>query len=179
MAERNQARLWSMRALFGAICLAVIFWRLLPLDMVPRGWAGPDLIVALAFAWVLRRPEFAPPLLIAALMLLADLLFQRPPGLWAALVVIASEALKSRAAGLRDMSFVPEWLTVASVLVAITLTYRLALSVLLVPQAPLGLSLMELLMTLLAYPLVVLASAFLLGVRRIRPGDAESIGSRT
>lgn len=178
MAERSQARLWSMRAVFAALCLGVIFWRVLPLDMVPRGWAGPDFIVALAFAWVLRRPEFAPALLIAAVMLLADLLFGRPPGLWAALVVGGAEMLRARGPGLRDMTFLPEWLSVASVLVAITLAYRLVLSVLMVPQAPLGLSLMETLMTLLAYPLVVLASALVLGVRKLRPGDAESIGSR-
>jgi rod shape-determining protein MreD len=179
MAERNQTRLWSMRAVFAAICLGAIFWRILPLDLVPRGWAGPDLIVALTFAWVLRRPEFAPALLIAALMLLSDLLFQRPVGLWAALVVVGAETLRARGPGLRDMSFAPEWLAVASVLVAITLGYRLVLSILLVPQAPLGLSLMETIMTLLAYPLVVLASALLLGVRKTRPGDDERIGSRT
>lgn len=179
MAERNRLRVWAMRAVFAAICLCVIFWRLLPLDTLPRGWTGPDLIVALSFVWAMRRPEYAPPLLIAAVMLLSDLLFQRPPGLWAALVVLGAEALKSRAPGLRDMSFAPEWLTVASVLVAITLAYRLVLSVLMVDQAPLGLSLIEMLMTLLAYPLVVLASAWILGVRKIRPGDAESLGSRS
>ncbi|MEB8387804.1 rod shape-determining protein MreD [Rhodobacteraceae bacterium KMM 6894] len=178
MAEQSEIHIWVRRVIFAALCLSVIFWRLLPLDTLPRGWAGPDLIVALAFAWVLRRPEYAPPLLIAALVLLADLMFQRPPGLWAALVLIGSEALKSRAAGLRDMSFVPEWLTVSAVLVAMTLAERTALAILLVPQAPLALSLMQVVMTVLAYPLVVAASALLFRVRKLRPGDAAAMAGR-
>ena len=43
---------------------------------------GPDLLIAFAFAWSLRRPEYVPSLLLALLFLLADLLLQRPPGLW-------------------------------------------------------------------------------------------------
>jgi rod shape-determining protein MreD len=178
MVEQSSLHIWAQRVIFAALCLTVIFWRLLPLDTLPRGWAGPDLITALAFAWVLRRPEYAPPLLIALLVLLADLLFQRPPGLWAALVLLGSEALKGRAAGLRDMSFVPEWLTVAVLLVAMTLAERTALAILLVPQAPLGLSLMQVVMTVLAYPVVVGASAVLFGVRKLRPGDAAAMAGR-
>jgi rod shape-determining protein MreD len=165
-----------MRALFAGLCMAVMFWRLLPLSTVPPGWAGPDLIAALAFAWVLRRPEYAPALLIGAVVLLADLMFQRPPGLWAALVVLGSEALKARAPGLRDLGFGSEWVTVAVTGAAIFLGYRLTLAVLLVPQAPLGLSLMQMAMTVLCYPLVVMASALLVGIRKAKPGGAA--GSR-
>jgi len=160
-----------MRALFALLCAVVILWRLLPLDTVPPGWAGPDIIVALVFAWVLRRPEYAPPLLIGITVLLADLMFQRPPGLWAALVLLGSEALKTRAPGLRDLGFAPEWLAVAGITLAITLAYRLTLAILLVPQAPLGLSLMQMIMTVLCYPLIVLASATLMGVRKARPSE--------
>jgi rod shape-determining protein MreD len=177
MAERPALHLWLMRAVFAALCLAIIFWRILPLSTVPHGWAGPDLIVALSFAWVLRRPEYAPALLIAAIVLLADLMFQRPPGLWAALVVLGCEALKSRAPGLRDRAFGAEWLTVAMVVGSIILAYRLTLAVLMVPQAPLGLSLMQMAMTVLCYPLVVMASALLVGVRKVKPGEAV-IGRR-
>ncbi|MCZ4353973.1 rod shape-determining protein MreD [Roseovarius aestuarii] len=178
MVEQSGIYILARRLIFAAVCLSIIFWRLLPLDTLPRGWAGPDLIVALTFAWVLRRPEYAPPLLIAALVLLADLMFQRPPGLWAALVLIGSEALKARAAGLRDMGFAPEWLSVAIALVAMTLAERTVLAILLVPQAPLGLSLMQMAMTVLVYPLVVAASALFARVRRVRPGDVAAVAGR-
>ncbi|MFX0541912.1 rod shape-determining protein MreD [Roseovarius sp. S4756] len=171
MAENARAHIWAMRALFAALCALVIFWRVLPLSTVPAGWAGPDIITALAFAWVLRRPQFVPPLLIALIVLLTDLMFQRPPGLWAALVVLGCETLKARAPGLRDMGFGPEWLMVGITALGITLLYRLSLAILLVPQAPLGLSLMQMAMTVLCYPLVVMVSSFLLGVRKARPSE--------
>lgn len=175
MAERNLTRLWTMRAVYLGLCLSLIFLRLLPLDTLPQGWAGPDLIVAITFAWAVRRPEFTPPLLIAAVLLLADLMFQRPPGLWAALVLMGSEALKRRAPVLRNLSFPSEWATLATILVAIVIGYRLVLSLLLVDQAPLALSLMQLFLTLAVYPLVVMISGTLFGVRKIRPGEADGL----
>ncbi len=177
MADRSHLNMWGMRAVFAALCLIIILWRILPLSTLPSGWAGPDLIVALSFAWVLRRPDYAPALLIAAVVLLADLMFQRPPGLWAALVVLGCEALKSRAPGLRDRAFGAEWLTVAMMVGAIILGYRLTLAILMVPQAPLGLSLMQMAMTVLCYPLVVAASALITGVRKAKPGQSLA-GSR-
>lgn len=179
MDERGQAYLWAMRALFLTLCAGVMFLRLMPLDTLPRGWAGPDLIVALVLAWSLRRPEYVPPLLIAAVMLLTDLLFQRPPGLWAALVVIGSQALKARAQDLRDLTFMMEWASVATTLVVMTLAFRIVLGITLVDQAPLGLSLMEMVATLLAYPAVVFVSHFVLGVRKAAPGDLDAMRPRT
>lgn len=178
MAERSYLHLWLMRALFVGLCLSVIFWRILPLGTLPRGWVGPDLIAALCFAWVLRRPEYAPALLIATLVLLADLMFQRPPGLLAALIVLGCEALKSRASGLRDRAFGAEWLVVGMVAGATFLSYRLILAILMVPQAPLGLSFMQLAMTVLCYPLVVMGSALITGVRKSRPSDSTVSGRK-
>lgn len=175
MAERSQTYLWAMRTLFVGICTLFVFLRLLPLDTLPRGWAGPDFILAFTLAWALRRPEFVPPLLVAAIFLLCDLLFHRPPGLWAALVLIGSQTMRSRAPDLRDLTFPVEWVSVATTLVAMTLGYRLILGVLMVDQAPLGLSLMEMLMTLIAYPVVVLVSQTLLGVRKVAPGELDAM----
>ncbi len=175
MAERSATYLWTMRSVYVGLCVAVIFLRLLPLDTLPRGWAGPDLILALTLAWGLRRPEFVPPLLVAAVFLLCDLLFHRPPGLWAALVLIGSQTLRARAPDLRDLTFPVEWASVATTLVAMTLGYRIILGLLMVDQAPLGLSLMEMVMTLVAYPLVVLLSQSLLGVRKVAPGELNAM----
>lgn len=175
MAERSATYLWTMRSVYVGLCVAVIFLRLLPLDTLPKGWAGPDLILALTLAWGLRRPEFVPPLLVAAVFLLCDLLFHRPPGLWAALVLIGSQTLRARAPDLRDLTFPVEWASVATTLVAMTLGYRIILGLLMVDQAPLGLSLMEMVMTLVAYPLVVLLSQSLLGVRKVAPGELNAM----
>ena len=69
-----------MRAAFVGISLLIMFFHLLPLETTPRRWAAPDLLVCLCFAWALRRPDYVPALAVAGVMLLADLMFQRPPG---------------------------------------------------------------------------------------------------
>lgn len=174
----SPSRLWLMRAAFLGLALLIMFFHLIPLETVPRRWTAPDLLVAFAFAWALRRPEYAPALSIAAAMLMADLLFQRPPGLMALLVVLGSEYLKNRAAGLREASFAGEWLAVCLTLLAITVLNRLVLGLLAVEQAQLSLSLIQMVMTMLAYPPVVLVTQSVMGVRKLAPSDAEAIGGR-
>lgn len=178
MDSLSPPRIWTMRALYVGLALLVIFVHLLPLDTVPRRWAPPDLIVAFTFAWALRRPDFAPPLAIAAVMLTADLMLQRPPGLWAFLVVAGIEYLKGRFEGLRDASFAGEWAAVFIVLVAITLINRSVLSVTGVAQAQLSLTLTQMLLTAAIYPLAVLVSQSVMGVRKPGPGDADALGGR-
>jgi len=167
-----------MRALFVGLGMLLIFLHLLPLNTVPQGWAGPDIMLAFTFAWVLRRPDYVPPVVIALLFLMGDLLYQRPPGLWSALVLIGSEALRARGPGLRDLTFPVEWLSVATTLVCMTLGYRVILGLLLIDQPPLGLSLMQLVMTLVLYPWAVLMSHHVFGVRKIAPGDIGTAGTR-
>lgn len=179
MAEGSPARIWGMRLLYLVIAVVLVLVNLIPLDTRPRNWAGPDLLVALTFAWTLRRPEFVPAFFVAIVVLLADLLFLRPPGLWTALVVMAVQTLRSRARILRDQSFVTEWLAVSGLFVAISLGNRLVLAILLVPQAPLGLSVIHVVMTLICYPVVVMISQYVFGVRKSAPGDLDRLGQRT
>ncbi|MFN3207789.1 MAG: rod shape-determining protein MreD [Roseovarius sp.] len=179
MGDNASLRMWTMRTVYVGLALFVMFFSLLPLQTLPRGWAGPDLMLAMTFAWVLRRPEYVPPWLVAFVMLLGDLMFHRPPGLWAALVLVAAETLRARHIGLRDLTFAVEWVSVATTLAVMTLAYRTILAVLLVDQAPLGLSLMQLLATLVTYPFVVLISQSVFGVRKLAPGDIDALGGRT
>jgi rod shape-determining protein MreD len=178
MAEGTTPRVWAMRLMFVALAMLLIFSKLMPLDFRPKVWAGPDLLVALTFAWALRRPEFVPALSVGLIILLADLLFMRPPGLWAALMVIGTQALKNRARNLRDQTFVMEWLAVAGMFLAISLGNRMVLAVLLVPQAPLGLTVIHVAMTLICYPVVVIISQWVFGVRKAAPGDLDRLGQR-
>lgn len=178
MGDNPRARLWLMRFLYLALCTLLAFLNLLPLDTAPQNWAGPDLILALTCAWVLRRPDFVPSVLVALVFLITGLLFQMPPGLWAAFVVLGTETLRGRAPGLRDLTFPVEWLTVAVTLTLMTLGNQAVLMLLLVDRPPLGLNLMQLFMTLAAYPLVVYTSQLLFGVRKQVPGDVDALMSR-
>jgi rod shape-determining protein MreD len=179
MDDMTTSRLWLMRGAYIGLSLLIIFVSLLPLGTLPQTWAGPDLLIALVFCWALRRPDYVPVLSIAAVMLLADLMFLRPPGLMAALVVLGTEQLKNRAGGLRNASFLGEWIAAGMVVIAVVLMNRIILAILVVDQAPIGLTLIQMLMTIAVYPVVVLISHLLLGVRKLAPGAEDAMAGRT
>ncbi|MGR3501562.1 rod shape-determining protein MreD [Pseudaestuariivita sp.] len=179
MAERaDLSHVWTMRATFVALCFGVLVVYLLPTDALGSRWPAPDLMLALTFVWALRRPRYVPILLIALVFLLADLLFQRPPGLLAGLVVMATEWLKGRARTMRDGGWVTELATAVGALVAVTLAYRLILIALFVPVPPLALTLIELIFTAAAIPVLMVLSRLAFGLRRTAPGEVDTLGHR-
>ncbi|MGR3805356.1 rod shape-determining protein MreD [Marinibacterium profundimaris] len=173
-----QRRTWPMRLAFVALGLVVVFFHLLPLETVPRQWAPPDVLLAFTFAWVLRRPDYVPVVLVAGVFLLVDLLLQRPPGLYAALVVLGCDFLKSRANGMSEASFLGEWATVAIVLSGVMLLYRTALGLVVLQDPPLTLTLTQLLLTIAIYPLAVVISQSAMRVRKPTPADSNAMGAR-
>jgi rod shape-determining protein MreD len=178
MDEVSLIRLWLMRLGFVFLALGILFFQLLPLETTPRRWAGPDLLLGFAFAWVLRRPEYTPALMIAALFLVSDLMLGRPPGLYAALAMIAFNNLGGRSPSLRAMPFTVEWITVAAAIAAVMLGHRLILALLIVDLPALGLTLIQLAMTVLFYPLIVLLSRYVFGLRAVGLGEVNALGQR-
>lgn len=178
MADPASHRIWPKQVSYALIAVAIVFVQLLPLNTVPRVWAAPDILMVTTLVWVARRPDFVPVLLISAVFLVADLLFQRPPGLMTALVVVLTEMLRNRAGSLRNAPFGIEWLTVAFGIGAITLGNRLVLAAVVTPQAPLGLTLIQMVLTILAYPVVVAVAHVVFGVSRPAPGEVNALGRR-
>ncbi|WP_458791182.1 rod shape-determining protein MreD [Yoonia sp. MH D7] len=176
MAEPAPSRVWFGRLVFILIVLGVLFVQILPLSSRPIIWAAPNWGLAITLAYVARRPDFAPIIVIAALFFLIDLLSMSPPGLWAGLVVILTEMLRKRAKRLRNMPFAFEWGTVAVGIVAITLLNRAVLLVVMTTQAPLGLTLIQMVTTIIFYPVVVLVAHYVFGVSRPLPGQTDSRG---
>lgn len=117
MNELQTTRIWLMRACFIILALVILFIHLLPLNTLPRAWAMPDLLMGFALAWSVRRPDYVPVFLLGALLLLADLMLQRPPGLWAVLTLLCCENLKQRSHTLRAANFAVEWATTATMIV--------------------------------------------------------------
>jgi rod shape-determining protein MreD len=195
-ALRNSV--WYYRAVFVTLALILLFFRLLPLGtsndsfpwstvpnwilapfgIEPRPWPGPDVLVCLTMAWVMRRPDYLPALLIATIFLVEDMVLLRPPGLWAALILLATEFLRSRAALTRELSFAIEWLLAAGVMGALFLIYRTIFAIALMPQPGFGFALMQTLWSILCYPLVVVLSSFLLDLRKPATGEVDSYGRR-
>jgi rod shape-determining protein MreD len=178
MAEMVRNRIWLGRAAFVLTAAVIVFAALLPLNTMPRPFVGPDLLLAVTLVWIGRRPDHVPVGIVAALFLLTDLLFHRPPGLMAALTVILTEVLRTRAESLRGMPFPIEWLTVAVGLTAVTLANRFALSVAIVPQAPPGLVMLQTVMTILCYPILAGLAYLMFGISRPAPGETDSMGRR-
>jgi rod shape-determining protein MreD len=178
MAETLSLRRIAWRGTFVALATCVAFTQLLPLGTGAGGLPGPDIIVLLAFAWVARRPDYAPLLLIAPVMLLADVLFMRPPGLWAAFAVLGTEFLRNREHGLRELPFPVEWGIVAAILLAMTLGNAFVLLLVGADQPTLGLTLIKLIVTIATYPLIVGFTVFVLRLRRVAPGEVDERGRR-
>lgn len=178
MGEVAANRRWAYWLLFLAIVVVVVFARLIPLQTTPSSWAAPDLLICVCFAWVVRRPDYMPTLLIAAVMLTTDFLFMRPPGLMAGLVVLGAEFLRGRSHVLRELPFSLEWGMAASLITAVMVANRLALIFVMSPRPSLALSLSQLLLTLAVYPIVVAVSRYGLGIRKISPGEVDALGHR-
>lgn len=178
MAEVFKPERLARQIIFLALAFGIAFVQLLPLSPGPGGLPGPDLILALSFAWVLRRPDFVPVLLVALVMLVTDFLFLRPPGLWAAITVLGLEFLRAREGAFRDVPFLLEWGMVSVVLTVMTLGRAAVLLIFFVDQPPLGLTLIELILTMMAYPVVVLVSVYLFGLRKAAPGEVDALGRR-
>lgn len=176
MAEGLVPPVWARRGLFVALSAGLMFLQLLPLSTAAGGVPGPDLLLCLTIAWVLRRPDHVPALLIAAVFLVQDMLVMRPPGLWAAIVLVGCEFLRVRTRSARDLPFVVEWGLVGVVLLAMTLAYRLVVALAIVPQHGLGLTLVQLFLTFLAYPAVAFVIQVVFRVHRAAPGARDVRG---
>ncbi len=178
MVDPLTTRRWAHRALFLALAAVIVFLRLLPINATSHGIPGPDLMIAFTLAWVLRRPDYVPALLIVMIFLIEDLIYWRPVGLWALIVLAGTEVLRAREEASRDMPFALEMALVGGLLAAMVLLNRLVLGLAMVGQPPLGLELLRLVMTLLAYPFVVALSMLGFGLRRAAPGEVDAWGHR-
>lgn len=174
MGSSPRARRLFYGSLYGLLCAVILLVHILPTDFGPDGMPGPDLLLCITFAWVLRRPHYLPPLLVAAVFLLADILFMRPPGLWAALVLIAVEYLRAREPILRDLPIATEFATVGAAILFVPVAYQIVLVLVAVPQAGFGLLALQTIATLITYPMLVILARVILKVDRMSPTEAEA-----
>lgn len=178
MGEGALRSMWLHRALFVAIALALLFLRLLPLEREAGALPGPDILLCLTFAWTMRRPDYLPVPLVVAVVLLEDLVLMRPPGLWTALVVIGSEFLRNRSAMTRELSFAVEWLLVSVLMLALLVAYRTVFALVLLPQPGFGFALVQVIWSILCYPVVVALSRYGLDLYKPAMGEVDAYGRR-
>ena len=177
MGDAALWRLMGYRALYVLAVLLVVLLLVLPIGTGGGRLPGPDIIVALTVAWAMRQPDHVPVVILAATLLMADLMLMRPPGLLAAIVVVAVEVIRARQDTWRDLPFLAEWAIAATLLAAVTMIYSICQAVFFVPQPPLGQTLIRLILTVLVYPAVLAAILYVFGVRHA-VGRAASSGAR-
>lgn len=154
------------------IGLAILFFRLMPLNPGNPGLPGADLTLCLSLAWVLRRPDHLPALAIAALVLVGDFLLGRPFGLWTLVVLTGTEMLRNRRPSWADQAFLFEWLRIAALMGLMLVAHRLFMIIFLIPVPALGPVVLLWLASVAAYPVVVML-LHVIGVRRLSPAELE------
>ena len=170
------SEVWIARGIFVLLAALIIYIQLLPLQTQPSSFAMPDVLLGLTLVWVARRPDFVPVGIIAFVFVLSDFLFQRPPGLWTALILLLTEALRRRARSMRNLTFPLEWATVSAGIIALYAVYRFICAMTLIPEIPLVPYLVQMVGTILAYPVIALVSQFIFGVRRPALGAVDALG---
>lgn len=175
MSAFSARHIWTYRAIFAGLSFGVITLKLLPLNLTAGGIPGPDILVLLAFAWMLRQPALVPIGLLFSIFLLADFLFMRPPGLWTALVLLAAESLRRRRLTMTELPFLVEWGTVGLLILGMVLLNRTILWMLLADLDSLGLTLAHGIVTIAVYPIVVGISKYVLRVRKLGPTELEAL----
>ena len=167
---------WIYRVSFVLIALGLLFLRLLPIGNMAGDWPGPDVMLCLTLAWVTLRPNHLPTALIAVVMLAEDMILMRPPGLWAAIVVLATEFLRARSALTRELGFVAEWLLIAGVMIAMLLAYRLAFAVTFMAQPGFGFAFAQTVGSILLYPVIVWLLRMAMHLRKPQAGEVDARG---
>jgi rod shape-determining protein MreD len=147
---------------------------------IPLGPGGalvaPDLLYCLLVAWVIRRPARVPLWAVVALGLFADVMLSRPLGLGALALMLVVEGFRRRALLFHGAPFVIEWVAAVVGFAALLLGMHVALELVLVAPPGLVPSARYLLVTGIAYPLVVLGLTWCLRVRAPRAVSAYRMG---
>ena len=138
---------------------------MLPLGLSADSILMPDLLVAMTFAWVIRRPSTAPYALVFMVALFADIMLMRPLGLWAMLTLLIGEFARSQRRPLREQPFVAEWILFAMVLTVGVGINLLILNLTFTPRPSIDLMVNHIAMTTLSYPFVVAALHWIFRIR--------------
>lgn len=163
--------LWVQRLLYCVLALMAILFPLLPLSMDGSQVVLPDLFFAISAAWVVRRPESAPFLLVALLALLADFLQSRPPGLWALVTLLGVEFLRGQREVMLDRFYFNEWITQGIVFAVMLLLNGLILTLALVPTPETGETWPLLFTTIAILPAIALVLHYVFVIRPPKPAE--------
>ena len=175
MAPRS---VWTFRMIYVGLAFLIMFLNLLPLGGATALIPAPDLVLAMTLAWALRRPDYVPIGLIVVVGLMGDALLNRPLGLYALLTLIGAEFARRSVDQSIRLTPSSEATIIAPIIIGVLLAERLIYVLVLADPPPLGAHLLHGIVTMLFYPVVALFSQVVVGVRRLQPGELDSLGAR-
>ena len=163
---------WVYRLLFGLTLAALLFGGLVPKPEIIENIQRPDLAFCLAAAWMLRRPDYTPVSLVILYELATEIIYYQPVGLWSALVFAALMFLRRQVDRVRQLPFWFEWLLVSGTITGTSMIYGAVLVLLFVPVSIIQEAALHMLMTVLAYPAVVIVTNWIFLLRKSTSTEA-------
>ncbi len=160
-----------VRGLYVGLAFLILFVQTLPITFSFSHFLAPDVLLAITFAWVLRRPDAITPLVIGVVFLANDFILHRPPGLWTAIVLIACVFLQGRIPRLKDAVYSIEFGLVIGMMIVCFLGYQILLVVTFSGAQPPLPSILQLITTIVIYPLVTFGSRRMFGLSRLSTTD--------
>jgi len=151
----SPSTIWLGRAVFASLGLISTLIAMLPMGLSAEANIMADLFFCIVFAWVIRRPSTAPMGMVLVIALLGDFLLMRPLGLWAFIVLMASEFARGQRVPLREQMFIIEWLIFALTFATSLFFNFLFLKISFSATPSLNLMFAFFVSTVVAYPIVV------------------------
>lgn len=167
----SSSRQWLDIALFIVLGFVSIGLAILPMGLTADSIPFPDLLFCVIAAWVVRRPETAPMLVIAAVSVLADAMLMRPIGLWALLMLLGTEGLRLSERAFRDLPFVLEWLYISGLLIIMIILQNVILLVTFADVYEFSTLVWHVLRTIAIYPVVVAILHWIFRIRVPKPNE--------
>lgn len=159
-------RIWVFRVLYLLLGLLAVAYPLLPLQFTPDRMAAPDLLYVLTMAWIVRQPEGAPFLLVAALALLADAALMRPMGLWALLMLVSTETVRFSYRSIQERGLLAEFAMMATLLLMMVILQNAVLWISFSQGLEFASAVQFVMLTLACAPFMVLFLHYLVRVRK-------------
>jgi len=162
----------ALKMLLLVVCgVVAVLIPLLPMQFDTQSRTMPDLLLPLLVLWSIRRPDTAPLILVAALLLFADLALERPVGLWALICLLIVEALRGQRGSLRGRPFPAEWASFAIALGIGLAIQGLVLFLALAPQPSASVMLEFYMATLFSYPAIASLLHWVFRIRAPKPEE--------
>ena len=155
-------RILRLRLTYLLIVMLLVLFQTMPIHTSIDQYIMPDIPLVITFAWVMRRPDVMDPILITIAFLFADMILQRPPGLWALIALCASMFLRLRTTYFKEVIFVYEWLMIAIIIIICFTAHHFLLLLTFLPTHNLELLVKQALFTIILYPVFIWLSRSIL-----------------